>query len=65
MIVPSPLNKKYGTKVYNCDVILKKKDNGWGKPGIHLTTVSIFAGMTWENRYFCDVPQQVLSEVVA
>ena len=33
MIVPSPLNKKYGTKVYNCDVILKKKDNGWGETG--------------------------------
>lgn len=31
---------------------------------IHLGMVSIFARMTGKNRYFCEVLQQVLSEVV-
>ena len=31
---------------------------------IHLAMVSNFARMTGKNRYFCDVPRQVLSEVV-
>ena len=31
---------------------------------IHLVMAFIFARVTGKNRYFCDVPQQVLSEVV-
>ena len=31
---------------------------------IHLVMVFIFARVTRKNRSFCDVPQQVLSEVV-
>ena len=38
---------------------------GGGGACIHLATVSIFARMTGEKKGFYDVPQQVLSEVVA
>ena len=38
---------------------------GGGKSGIHLTEVSVFAGMTGKNRHFRDLSQQVLSGVVA
>ena len=43
---------------------------GWGGGGggmqtaIHLVMVFIFARVTGKNRSFCNVPQQVLSEVV-
>ena len=42
---------------------------GWGGGGgmqtaIHLVVVLIFARVTGKNRSFCNVPQQVLSEVV-
>ena len=43
---------------------------GWGgggggmKTATHLVMVFIFARVTGKNRSFCDVPQQVLSEVV-
>ena len=41
---------------------------GWAGGGmqtaIHLVVVFIFARVTGKNRSFCNVPQQVLSEVV-
>lgn len=44
---------------------------GWGAGGgggmqtaIHLVMVFILARVTGKNRSFCNVPQQVLSEVV-
>ena len=40
------------------------RGGGGGGTVFQFATVSIFAGVSAKNRYFCNVSQQVLSEVV-